>query len=197
VPGFYYSLSDDLLHWTPSTLLMRAPLDWTHTCDQPNPVRDPSLLDAGSPSGNFETTRQRAYLYFTRFNYDYDGFGNCFQTLDRDLIRIPIEFSGQSPPPPPPPPPPPAPPSPAPAQPSAAPATESAAGPAPVTTAACSQARGQRDRLVRLVRSARRKLSRAHGRAAKRRYRRLLRVRKHRLTRARRSLTVACGTNSG
>jgi hypothetical protein len=191
VPGFYYSLSDDLLHWTRDKLLMQAPLDWTHRCDQPNPVRDPSLIDAGSLTTNFETTRQRAYLYFTRFNYDYDGFGNCSQTLDRDLIRIPIEFSGQSPPPPPPPPPP------ASSEPSPAPATQTAAAPTPVTTTTCTHARSHRDRLVRQVRSTRRKLAHAHGRAAKQRYRRLLRVRKHRLARARRVLKTACGTSTG
>ena len=44
----------------------------------------PVVLDPLSPSRNFQTVGQRAYLYFTRFN----NFG-----YDRDLLRVPIEFS--------------------------------------------------------------------------------------------------------
>ena len=35
---------------------------------------------------------QRPYLFFTRFNT-----ASCASSLDRDLIRIPIEFSNQAP----------------------------------------------------------------------------------------------------
>ena len=32
-------------------------------------------------------------LYFTLFNYFYEGSGNCSMTLDRYLIKYPIQFS--------------------------------------------------------------------------------------------------------
>jgi hypothetical protein len=45
----------------------------------------PALLDPASTSRNFETTGKTAYLYYTRHNF---GQGS----LDRDLIRISVEF---------------------------------------------------------------------------------------------------------
>jgi PKD domain-containing protein len=55
-------------------------------------LRDPSLLDPLSKSRNFDTIGQRPYLFFTRFHLN-----GCSWNLDRDLIRIPIEFSNQQP----------------------------------------------------------------------------------------------------
>jgi hypothetical protein len=52
------------------------------------PVAYPSVLDSDSTSRNFETTSKRAYLYFTRSNYK-----SCRGFLNRDLVRMPIEFS--------------------------------------------------------------------------------------------------------
>ncbi len=84
--GYYYSFSDDLVHWTRRKLLVEMVLPWT--------VRDPgtdlsylypSLLDPDTSSRNFETTDNTAYLYYTRNNH---GHGS----LDRDLIRVPVEF---------------------------------------------------------------------------------------------------------
>ncbi len=60
----------------------------TYRCGDPNPVAYPSVLDPDSTSRNFETTGKEAYLYFTRYNYQ-----SCRETFDRDLVRIPIEFS--------------------------------------------------------------------------------------------------------
>jgi hypothetical protein len=98
VPGFYFALSDDLLHWTEPDLLMEGELPFvSHVCGDPNPVRDGAVLDPNSPTRNFETVGQTGNLYFTRFNYFYDGSGNCSMTLDRDLIKIPIQFSGAPP----------------------------------------------------------------------------------------------------
>jgi hypothetical protein len=45
----------------------------------------PSVIDPGSTSRNFETVGKTAYLYYTQFHYT-----NCQQTLDRDLVRVPI-----------------------------------------------------------------------------------------------------------
>jgi hypothetical protein len=91
-PGFYYSLSDDLIHWTTAELLMAAELTWTRDCVPPDPVRDPSLIDPDSPSRNFETVGQTAYLFYTVQHLD-----GCNGSLDRDMLRIPIEFSNQAP----------------------------------------------------------------------------------------------------
>jgi hypothetical protein len=86
--GFYYSLSDDLVHWTQQKLLMEAELPWTHKCRDADPVAYPSLLDPASRSRSFETTGPRPYLYFTRFNYK-----GCAQSFDRDLVRVAVEIS--------------------------------------------------------------------------------------------------------
>ena len=84
--GFYYSFSDDLIHWEPRKLLLEIELPWTVE----NPGSDvshlyPALLDPLSESRNFETTGKTAYLYYTRNNF---GHGS----LDRDLIRFAVEF---------------------------------------------------------------------------------------------------------
>ena len=97
-PGFYYTTSDDLLNWGPGRLVMQAELPWTYRCeDGPEQVRDPSLLDNDSESRNFDTTGQRPFLYFTRFNMSFSSSTNCWTSLDRDLIRIPLELSNRQP----------------------------------------------------------------------------------------------------
>jgi hypothetical protein len=86
--GFYYSLSGDLVHWSQRKLVKEVELTWTYRCGDADPVAYPSVLDPDSDSRNFETTGRRAYIYFTRVHYQA-----CIQTLDRDLVRVPIEFS--------------------------------------------------------------------------------------------------------
>jgi PKD repeat protein len=99
VSGFYYSLSDDLIHWTEQRLLMEGVLMWRHRCGDADPVLYPSLIDPASPDRNFGTIGRHPYLYFTRFNYQYWGNDKCWMTLDRDLLRIPVEFTvGAGPP---------------------------------------------------------------------------------------------------
>jgi hypothetical protein len=88
VSGIYYSTSDDLIHWTPREMIAEVENRETYRCGDPDPVAYPSVLDPDSSSRNFETTGKRAYLYFTRFNYE-----SCKETFDRDLVRAPIEFS--------------------------------------------------------------------------------------------------------
>ena len=94
--GFYTYTSDDLINWSAATLMMNAELPWTHTCGEPDYVLYPSLLDPESKSRNFEDTGQRPYLFFTHFNVAYNS-GGCYMSLDRDLLRIPMEFSNQVP----------------------------------------------------------------------------------------------------
>jgi hypothetical protein len=86
--GIYYSVSKDLIHWSPRRLAMRGVFPWIYKCGEENPIAYPSILDPNSSSRNFDTADKRAYLYLTRFHYN-----RCKQTLDRDLLRIPIEFS--------------------------------------------------------------------------------------------------------
>ncbi len=88
VSGIYYSTSDDLIDWTPRKLIAEVESRHTYQCGDSDPIAYPSLLDPDSPSRNFETTGKRAYLYFTRFNYE-----SCKETLDRDLVLVPVEFS--------------------------------------------------------------------------------------------------------
>ncbi len=91
-PGVYYSLSSDLLDWTNATLLMEAEVRWSTDCVPPDPIKDPSILDPASTSRNFETVGQTAQLFYTWYH-----MSGCNGTLDRDLIRIPIQFTNQQP----------------------------------------------------------------------------------------------------
>jgi hypothetical protein len=88
VSGFYYSLSDDLINWSQRKLIKELTLIQTYKCGDPDAVYYPSILDPTSKSRNFETSGRRPYLYFTRLNYEA-----CQLTSNRDLIRVPIEFS--------------------------------------------------------------------------------------------------------
>ena len=82
--GIYYSLSDDLIHWSPKQLIMASQPCWMRT-----PTNDcvayPSLIDPSDTSRNFEITGQQAYLYYTRWH--------AGTSLDRDLVRVPTEFT--------------------------------------------------------------------------------------------------------
>jgi len=86
--GVYFSLSDDLVHWRPRQLLMAATTAESYKCGDAQPIAYPAIIDPSSTSRNFETSGERAYLYFTRFNYS-----KCRRTTDRDLLRVPIKFS--------------------------------------------------------------------------------------------------------
>ncbi len=91
-PGVYYSLSDDLIEWTNATLLMAAEITFAKDCVPPDPIKESSLLDPNSTSRNFETVGQHAQQFYTWYH-----LSGCNGTLDRDLVRIPIEFSNQQP----------------------------------------------------------------------------------------------------
>jgi hypothetical protein len=86
--GFFVSFSRDLLRWTHRQRFMQAEFPWTFACGDPPVLAYPSLLDPDSASRNFDTTDRRAYVYFTRMNYV-----NCRMTLDRDLVRVPVELT--------------------------------------------------------------------------------------------------------
>jgi len=76
--GFYYALSNDLIHWSIARRFRVANLA---LCD-PNAVQEvyPSLIDRDDPSTNFEFADDTFDLYFVRY----------ITNTDRDLVRIPV-----------------------------------------------------------------------------------------------------------
>jgi hypothetical protein len=89
--GVYFSLSPDLINWTTPELFYPAQVTWNHKCGDPDPIAYPSVIDPKSTDRNFQTVGGTAYLYFTRFHYSHAS--NCPQTLDRDLVRVPIKIT--------------------------------------------------------------------------------------------------------
>ena len=93
--GFEFSLLPSIVHahppasnanrWTRRKLLVEMTLPWTAENNTDVMYLYPALLDPASESRNFEATGKTAYLYYTRHNF---GQGS----LDRDLIRIAVEF---------------------------------------------------------------------------------------------------------
>jgi hypothetical protein len=86
--GVYYSLSSDLLNWSPRRLLLESELVETYQCGDRDPLQYPSILDPESNSRNFETVGRRAYLYYTQHRYQ-----NCQPSSNRDLMRVPVNFT--------------------------------------------------------------------------------------------------------
>lgn len=84
--GIYYAFSDDLIHWDRRKLLREIPLPWTVAKNTDTFYLYPALIDPRSQTLNFEDTGKTGYVYYTRLNF---GAGS----LDRDLIRIPVEFT--------------------------------------------------------------------------------------------------------
>jgi len=82
--GFYYALSEDLIHWSYRQPLLEVRLPWRAQGSE-TVFLYPTLIDHDAPGRNFETTGNTAWLYFTRLNF---GSGD----LDRDLMRIPVSF---------------------------------------------------------------------------------------------------------
>ena len=85
--AFFFSTSTDLAHWTAPRAFHPVEFVFTHTCGDPDPKAYASFLDPTSPDRNFGVTGRTGWLYYTQFNYQ-----DCHMTLDRDLMRIPIEI---------------------------------------------------------------------------------------------------------
>ena len=60
--AIYYSLSDDLFHWSESRILLRIPTMWSAICGQPH-YGYPSLIDISTSDRNFENIESDPYLY--------------------------------------------------------------------------------------------------------------------------------------
>lgn len=84
--GFYYSLSKDLINWTPQLLIFEGPSPGSDLNPSDTGYLYTSFLDPESTSRSFDTTGKTAYIYYAKFNDTTGGSG------DRDLMRIPIEF---------------------------------------------------------------------------------------------------------
>ncbi len=85
--GVYYSLSSDLVNWSPARLLLKVPTIWSAYCP-PQRYAYPSLVEVDSPSRNFDTISNDAYLYIMR-----EQFKGCDGGLNRDLVRMKIRFT--------------------------------------------------------------------------------------------------------
>ncbi len=85
--GFYYSISDDLLHWTPRILIREANVN-INPDGSTSGLREsyPTLIDHADTSRNFSNVGQTPYLYWTRWDQD------AVSDYDRDLMRVQISF---------------------------------------------------------------------------------------------------------
>jgi hypothetical protein len=86
--GIFVATSPDLIHWSKPRLALPLTVAGKQGCGEAAAFNYPSLLDPASPTRNFESTGDRAYLYMTRFNLEA-----CKLGVDRDLIRVPVRIS--------------------------------------------------------------------------------------------------------
>ncbi len=82
--GFYYSLSDDLIHWTVRKLIMEANVN-IHAQSGSDVYGYPAIVDHNDTTRNFEVSGREVYLYYSRWPYG--------QNYNRTLERIPIRFN--------------------------------------------------------------------------------------------------------
>jgi hypothetical protein len=85
--GFYFSVSEDLIHWTERKLIFEHKTAGTYVCGGPTPRAYPSIIDSDSTDRIFGTTDETAHLYFTELIYE-----NCINTLTSNMVRVPIRF---------------------------------------------------------------------------------------------------------
>ena len=87
--ALYFSLSDDLVHWSMRQLLLQIPSATSHVCGGPDSGSYPALIDPGATDPNFRVTDDTAYLYYSLQRYN----DACQPTQDIDLERVPVQFS--------------------------------------------------------------------------------------------------------
>jgi hypothetical protein len=91
--GIYLSLSTDLIHWSQAQEIAPAhvigcPTDQTIPGElEPVLIFYASVVDHEDPTVNFERSGRTPHLYYTRFNDD------TLNSLDRDLVRVPLTFT--------------------------------------------------------------------------------------------------------
>jgi len=85
--GVAYSMSDDLIHWDVNKFLGEMRFGAQTGAGGDDGYGYVILLDPDSPSRNFETADQSAYVYATRMNHF-----SAMTWPDMDLVRFPVEF---------------------------------------------------------------------------------------------------------
>lgn len=86
--GVFYATSPDLITWSDPVKLMNGLGEGPYKCGDPAPIAYPSLIDPNSSDRNFMTVGTSADLFLTRFTVK-----DCKTSMDRDLIRIPVNAS--------------------------------------------------------------------------------------------------------
>jgi hypothetical protein len=103
--GVYYTLSDDLVHWSELRLVMKSPTFASYAAPPPGgdncdptieglPVNYPTMIDPSDTSPNFENVDQQGDLFFTQF-HDFTSPANGCQLTNshNDLEKLPVKFS--------------------------------------------------------------------------------------------------------
>jgi hypothetical protein len=87
--GFFYCLSDDLIHWTGTQLIKKINLaGWNTTNPGITEIGYyPSIIDHSDTSRNFEITGREVYLYYVQWQ------NSTISTKNRDIVRIPIRLN--------------------------------------------------------------------------------------------------------
>ncbi len=92
VCGTFFSLSEDLIHWSSPQLLLPGTLPYPPCTTDGNPngsIIYPSIIDHAAATPNFEVSGRTPHLYYVRANAG----------LDRDLVRVPLAFERLAAPP--------------------------------------------------------------------------------------------------
>lgn len=88
ISGIYWTVSADLLHWSPPRLLLAVPLLWRRDCAAAAAFAYPSLLDPDSPSPSFASVDDAFWLYLTEMPLR----PGCKVGPERNLIRYPVSW---------------------------------------------------------------------------------------------------------
>lgn len=87
-----YSWSRDLKQWSPLQTLTTHPTMWSKDCGDRERYAYGAIADPASPSRNFETTGDEAYLFMTKMRV-----AGCKIGPDRDLVRIKVRIVKEAP----------------------------------------------------------------------------------------------------
>ncbi len=82
--GFYYSLSEDLIHWTVRKKIMEVNVN-IHAQPGSDVYGYPSIIDYNDTTRNFEVTGRDVYLYYSVWPYG--------ENYNRKIERVPIRFN--------------------------------------------------------------------------------------------------------
>jgi Bacterial Ig-like domain (group 2) len=85
--GIFYSLSSDLIHWSPLRLAHEIPIASAGALCRLNGASltaFPSVIDHNDATVNFEQAGRTPYVYYSRFNIGW---------INRDLVRVPVTIT--------------------------------------------------------------------------------------------------------